>query len=168
MACSAASRSLPKSEITWAATASAVASSVPLSIAARACRTPAALSASSSPACMKQIYDWVLARLYEAAQQAIGSGAPKVAADLLNRAMAEPPPAEQRIDFLRRTARAEVSAGRETALVHLEEALGLAANPRERAEIALEVGEAYAGLCHVAGATSAMCQRLMDGQASAT
>jgi DNA-binding CsgD family transcriptional regulator len=90
--------------------------------------------------------DWVLARLYEAAQQAIESGAPKVAADLLNRAMAEPPPTEQRIDLLRRTARAEVSAGRETALVHLEEALRLAANPRERAEIALEVGEAYAAL----------------------
>jgi hypothetical protein len=39
-----------------------------------------------------------------------------------------------------------VSAGRETALVHLEEALRLAARPRERAEIALEVAEAYAAL----------------------
>ena len=90
--------------------------------------------------------DWVLARLCEAAQQAIESGAPKVAADLLKRALAEPPPAEQRIDLLRRTARAEVSAGRETALTHLEEALQLAADPRERARIALEVAEAYAAL----------------------
>jgi class 3 adenylate cyclase len=54
--------------------------------------------------------DWVLARLNEAAQQAIESGAPKAAADLLNRALAEPPPAAQRICLLRRTARAEVSA----------------------------------------------------------
>ena len=36
--------------------------------------------------------DWVLARLDEAAQEAIENGAPKVAADLLNRALAEPPP----------------------------------------------------------------------------
>ena len=36
--------------------------------------------------------DWVLARLDEAAQEAIEKGAPKVAADLLSRALAEPPP----------------------------------------------------------------------------
>ena len=60
--------------------------------------------------------EWVLARLDEAAQQAIEDGSPKVAADLLNRALAEPPPAAQRISLLRRTARAEVIAGRESAL----------------------------------------------------
>src|SRR6185436_4943591 len=38
------------------------------------------------------------------------------------------------------------SAGRETARVRLEQALRLAADPRERAEIALEVAEAYAAL----------------------
>ena len=52
--------------------------------------------------------DWVLARLCEAAQEAIETGAPKVAADLLNRALAEPPPTEQRVALLRRTARAEI------------------------------------------------------------
>jgi DNA-binding CsgD family transcriptional regulator len=86
--------------------------------------------------------DWVLGRLREAAQEAIESGAPKVAADLLNRALAEPPRAEQRIALLRRTAR----AGRETALTHLEEALQLATDSRERARIALEAAEAYAAL----------------------
>ena len=90
--------------------------------------------------------EWVLARLDEAAQEAIENGAPKVAADLLNRALAEPPPKLQRIGLLRRTARAEVNAGRETALVHLEEALRLSEDPRERAEIALEIAEAYAAL----------------------
>jgi len=39
-----------------------------------------------------------------------------------------------------------VNAGRETALVHLEEALRLSSDPRERAEITLEVAEAYAAL----------------------
>jgi DNA-binding NarL/FixJ family response regulator len=90
--------------------------------------------------------EWVLARLDEAAQQAIDDGSPKAAADLLNRALAEPPPAAQRLGLLRRTARAEVAAGQESALVHLEEALRLSADPRERAEITLEVAEAYAAL----------------------
>src|SRR5262249_44765914 len=41
--------------------------------------------------------EWALARLDEAAQEAIERGAPKVAADLLNRALAEPPRASHRI-----------------------------------------------------------------------
>ena len=86
--------------------------------------------------------EWVPARLDEAAQQAIEGSR----TDLLNRALAEPPPAAQQLGLLRRTARAEVAAGRELALVHLEEALRLSANPRERAEITLEVAEAYAAL----------------------
>jgi hypothetical protein len=55
--------------------------------------------------------EWVLARLDEAAEEAIENGTPKVAADLLNRALAEPPAASQRIGLLRRTARAEVRQG---------------------------------------------------------
>jgi DNA-binding CsgD family transcriptional regulator len=89
---------------------------------------------------------WVVDRLREAAREAMRSGAPGAAAGLLGRALAEPPPAEQRVDLLRETARAEASAGRETACMRLEEALGLAADPRERAEIALEVAEVYAAL----------------------
>ena len=110
--------------------------------------------------------DWVLGRLCEAAQQAIESGAPKMAADLLNRALAEPPPTEQRIALLRRTAHAEISAGRETALTHLEEAIQLAANPRERAELALEVAEAYAALFRWVDAVDATERGLAElGQA---
>jgi len=56
--------------------------------------------------------EWALARLDEAAQQAIEDGSPKLAADLLNRALAEPPPTAQRIGLLRRTARAEVTGAR--------------------------------------------------------
>jgi DNA-binding CsgD family transcriptional regulator len=89
---------------------------------------------------------WVLARLREAARAAMGTGAPQAAADLLDRALAEPPPPGQRAGVLREAARAQVSAGRQRAFVLLEEALGLAAGPRERAGIALEVAEAYAAL----------------------
>src|SRR5262249_40093377 len=89
---------------------------------------------------------WVVARLREAAQAAMESGAPQAAAGLFERALAEPPPPAERVAVLREAARAEASAGRETARVRLEEALRLARDPRERAEIALEVAEAYAAL----------------------
>ena len=89
---------------------------------------------------------WVLARLREAAEAAMGTGAPQAAASLLDRALAEPPPPGQRAAVLREAARAQVTAGRERAFVLLEEAQRLAASPRERAGIALEVAEAYAAL----------------------
>jgi DNA-binding CsgD family transcriptional regulator len=89
---------------------------------------------------------WVVTRLREAALAAIQSGAPGAAAALLRRALAEPPPSEQQVDVIREAAKAEASAGREMACVKLEEAMRLATDPRERAEIALEVAEAYAAL----------------------
>ena len=89
---------------------------------------------------------WVLARLQEAARAALETGAPQAAAELLARALAEPPPPGQRIECLREAARAEVTAGRETACARLEQALALAADPRQRAEIALELAGAYAAL----------------------
>jgi DNA-binding CsgD family transcriptional regulator len=89
---------------------------------------------------------WVLARLLEAAQAAMNSGAPQAAAGLLDRALAEPPPPGQRAAVLREAARAEASAGRERACGLLEEALQLVTDRRERAGIALEVAQAYAAL----------------------
>jgi DNA-binding CsgD family transcriptional regulator len=89
---------------------------------------------------------WALARLREAAHAAMQDGAPRAAADLLGRALAEPPSPAQRVGLLRETAHAEASAGRETACAHLEEALRLVNDPRERAEAALAVAEAYAAL----------------------
>jgi DNA-binding CsgD family transcriptional regulator len=89
---------------------------------------------------------WVVDRLREAARIAMRSGAPGEAASLLNRALSEPPTPGQRVVVLREAARAEASAGRQAASALLEEALSLAVDPRERAWIALEVAEAYAGL----------------------
>jgi DNA-binding CsgD family transcriptional regulator len=89
---------------------------------------------------------WVLARLREAARAAMDGGAPQAAAGLLDRALAEPPSPAQRAGVLREAARAQVAAGRERAFVLLDEALRVAGDPRVRAEIALEVAEAYAAL----------------------
>ena len=90
--------------------------------------------------------EWAVDRLRDAARAAMSSGAPAAAAALLSRALSEPPSRAQRASVLRETARAEAAAGREAACEHLGEALGLAVDPHERAEIALEVAETYAGL----------------------
>jgi len=89
---------------------------------------------------------WVVERLREAARAAMQSGAPAAAAALLGRALLEPPSPEERATVLQETARAEAGAGREAACEHLEEALSLAEDPRQRAAIAVEVAETYAGL----------------------
>jgi hypothetical protein len=89
---------------------------------------------------------WVVDRLRDAARVAMQGGAPVAAAGLLGRALSEPPLPGERVVVLREAARAEASGGRESACVRLEEALGLTSDPRERAQIALEVAEAYAGL----------------------
>lgn len=90
--------------------------------------------------------EWVVARLRDAARAAMESGAPRAASGLLDRALAEPPAPAGRVGLLRESARAEASAGRDTAYARLEEALRLTADPRERAAIALEVAEAYGAL----------------------
>jgi DNA-binding CsgD family transcriptional regulator len=105
---------------------------------------------------------WVLARLREAARAAMQSGAPVAAAGLLGRALSEPPPLPERLGVLREAARAEASAGRAAACAQLEEALGLASAPRERAEIALEVAEAYAALFRWAQAVDVIERALAE------
>ena len=89
---------------------------------------------------------WVLTRLGEAARAAMEAGAPRAAAGLWDRALAEPPPRGERVGVLREAARADAGAGRDSACRKLEEAMTLAADPRERARIALELAEVYAAL----------------------
>jgi DNA-binding NarL/FixJ family response regulator len=89
---------------------------------------------------------WVLDRLREAARGAIERGAPQAGAELLRRALAEPPSSATRVAVVREIGRAETLAGSETACARLEEALSLAVDGRERAEIALELAEAYANV----------------------
>lgn len=105
---------------------------------------------------------WTLDRLRKAASAAIESGAPRTAADLLGRALAEPPPPADRVEVLREAARAEASAGLETACARLDEALRLAADPRQRAEIALEIAETYAALFRWAEAVDVIERALSE------
>jgi len=104
--------------------------------------------------------DWALARLRDAARGALESGAPRAAADLFARALAEPPPPDQRVECLREAARAEATAGRETACALLEQALSLTSDPRERAEIALELANVYAELFRAVEAVDLLEQAL--------
>jgi DNA-binding CsgD family transcriptional regulator len=105
---------------------------------------------------------WALERLEEAAQSAAESGAPGVAARLLDRALAEPPPDPDRVRILRAAARADASAGRATASERLEEALRQVADPRGRAEIALETAEVYAALFRWADAVDVIDRALAE------
>ncbi len=84
-------------------------------------------------------------RLCEGARAALESGAPATAADLLERALAEPPRAEARVEVLRTTARAELVAGRASACQRLEEAIR-STEGRLQAEIASELAHTYATL----------------------
>ena len=106
--------------------------------------------------------EWVLARLQEAAQEAMESGAPKTAADLLNRALSEPPCSARRIGLLRQAALAEASAGQEAAFAHLDEALRRACGSRERSEIALEAAQAYAALFRWTDAVNVIVRALAE------
>ncbi|HZB97028.1 MAG TPA: AAA family ATPase [Candidatus Sulfotelmatobacter sp.] len=103
---------------------------------------------------------WVVTRLREAARAAIESGAPEAGADLLRRALAEPPPSEQRVAVLREAAAAEMLGGRVSACSRLEEAQRLVADPQERAVIGLELAEALANLYRWADAVD-VCERML-------
>jgi DNA-binding CsgD family transcriptional regulator len=105
---------------------------------------------------------WVTARLEEAADVALDSGTPRAAARLLGRALAEPPPARERIRLLRAAARAEASSGLEAACEHLEEALRLEPDPLCRAEVALEIGEVYASLFRWVDAVDVIQRTLVE------
>jgi len=107
---------------------------------------PAQQVAAHLMRCSPAADGWVVAQLREAAAEAMCVGTPSVAAELLERALVEPPAATLRVEVLRELARAEANAGREASCTAFEEALALTADPTERAEIALELATAYASL----------------------
>ncbi len=78
-----------------------------------------------------------------AARRAYARGAPDVAATYLQRALAEPPPGEEKVDLLVELGLAEVGAVRSSGLSRAQEALELAEDPSARGRIALELGKAY-------------------------
>jgi len=78
--------------------------------------------------------------LRKAAAQARAQGAGDNAVAYLRRALAEPPPAEQRAAVLHELGSAERLTLEPAASEHLRKALALTDDPRERAWIALELG----------------------------
>ena len=81
----------------------------------------------------------VVGILRAAAGAALGAGAPESAVRYLTRALAEPPPARARVAILRELGTAEASLQRPTGAEHLQEALRLSSQPKERAEIVREL-----------------------------
>ena len=98
---------------------------------------------------------WAVERLCEGARAALENGAPATAADLLERALAEPPPAEVRVEVLRSAARAELLAGRAFACQRLEEAVR-STKGRLKAELASELAQTYATLFRWADAVEVL------------
>ncbi len=77
-----------------------------------------------------------------AARRAYARGAPDVAANYLQRALAEPPPAEEQVELLVELGLAEIGAVRASGFTRAQEAMELAKDPSARARIALELGKA--------------------------
>ena len=98
---------------------------------------------------------WAAERLCEGARAALENGAPAAAANLLERALAEPPPAEVRVEVLRAAARAELLAGRASACQRLEEAVGITEG-RLQAELGSELAQTYATLFRWADAVEVL------------
>ena len=103
---------------------------------------------------------WAVERLCEGAREALANGAPAVAADLLERALAEPPSIEVRVEVLRAAARAQLQAGQASACQRLEEAV-VVTKGRLQAEIAAELAQAYATLFRWADAVLVL-ERALD------
>ena len=77
----------------------------------------------------------VVALLRDAAAVATGRGAPEVAARYLRRALAEPPPQQQRAKLLGELGDAELDAGEPSAPDRLREALAVTTDPAVRVRI---------------------------------
>ncbi len=84
---------------------------------------------------------WVVERLREAGREARAQGAPEQAAAYLTRALAEPPPADARLAVSHELGAAQLAAGRDEGVGNMQGAIALAEDPRDRARLALELGD---------------------------
>jgi DNA-binding CsgD family transcriptional regulator len=98
---------------------------------------------------------WVCGELRQAARTAVGRGDPSVAAQLLGRAFAEPPPAADRGALLLELASARAAAGQPEAIETFERALANVSNPRQRAEAWLGLSRLLYARGEFAGAATA-------------
>jgi DNA-binding CsgD family transcriptional regulator len=108
---------------------------------------------------------WVVERLRAAAREARISAAPQSAVRYLERALAEPPAREDRAEVLGELGAAEAALGLADAAEHLGAAIRDTADPRRRAELALELGRSYTGRGEHAAAADAFGQGLREIEA---
>ncbi len=90
--------------------------------------------------------EWVVDALRHAATRALAQGAPEAAVAYLRRARAEPPAPGIRLQVLVELGRAETRLPSAPEFGALEEALALATDPTERAELANELALALFGV----------------------
>jgi DNA-binding CsgD family transcriptional regulator/tetratricopeptide (TPR) repeat protein len=105
---------------------------------------------------------WVVERLRAAAQEADARATPRSAVEYLRRALEEPPREEARADVLAELGMAEAAAGVPGAADHIAQAAAVAASPRRRAELALELGRALDAQGHHERAAQAFDQGVRE------
>ena len=86
---------------------------------------------------------WAVDRLRRAAEVSVSAGDPSTAVVYLERALAEPPAADQRVAIVMALAHAEAVAGRPAATDRLHDAVALATPGAERATLWLHLGRAH-------------------------
>jgi DNA-binding CsgD family transcriptional regulator len=91
---------------------------------------------------------WAVGRLLDGAAAARRRGAPEVARELAERALAEPPSPDMRATVLRELASAELDLGKAEGTLHLRDAVAGASSAVERAEMVLLLGPTLAILNH--------------------
>jgi DNA-binding CsgD family transcriptional regulator len=104
-----------------------------------------------------------VACLRRAAATALRRGAPTTAVAFLRRALAEPPDPAESAAVLRELGEAELRDGDQAAVVHLEQALGLAGDDCDRAAI----GSLLAHACLFRGEWDLAVARLRDARSAA-
>lgn len=98
---------------------------------------------------------WAVQRLRDAALEAAARAAPRSVVRYLERALAEPPPADTRGELLAELGLAEAALGLPSAAERLAAAAAAIADPRRRAELALRRGHVlYAQGLHEQAATA--------------
>ena len=104
--------------------------------------------------------DGVADLLRATAQRALAQGVPASAVRYLERALREPPSESERPVVLAELGRAEAAAGLPDAVAHLEAAIGLADEPRQRAALLLAFGR----VLHDSGRLSEACASFQRGR----
>ncbi len=89
---------------------------------------------------------WVVEALRAAARDALARGAPEAASSYLRRALTEPPTQDDRLEVLLELGRAEAMLPMAHEFSALRDALELASDPGQRAELALELALALFGV----------------------